>query len=67
MENDIIERLMNTVHERRSLFWSQSPGPNPSEILMDGVAENDACIIRSFGGAIRIGITLCYKEQRQHD
>ena len=57
---NIVERIMNTVHERRSLFWQPSPWPNPNDILTNWVAENDACIIRGFGGAIRIDSTLYY-------
>jgi hypothetical protein len=63
----IIERIMNTVHERRSLFWQPSQWPNPSNILLEWVAENDACIIKGFGGTIRIGNTLFYMaEEWEH-
>jgi hypothetical protein len=60
----IIERIMNTLHERQSLFWQPTQWPNPNETLLDGVAENDACIIHGFGGAIRIGSILYYMAEK---
>jgi len=60
----IIERIQNTLHERQSLFWQATQWPNPSETLLDGVAENDACIIHGFGGAMRIGNILFYMAEK---
>ena len=56
----IVQRIMNTLHERQSLFWAPSQWPNPAGTLLDGVSENDACIIHGFGGAIRYGNILFY-------
>jgi hypothetical protein len=55
---------MNTVHERRSLFWQPASWPNPNEVLLDWVAENDACIVHGFGGAMRIGNRLFYMAEK---
>jgi len=60
----IIERIMNTLHERQSLFWQPTQWPNPNETLLDGVAENDACIVHGFGGTIRIGNILYYMAEK---